>query len=201
MKNFILSAALSMAMLSSAAQAAPIDFAFSVSGTTNNWTYDFSVTNNLGADWQIYFFGVSLANPANAVDNKEMITSYLANWNNVIYGGTTTNYNVNWISPYTDIGVGPAATEHFLVSDTSTTALTEISWFAYGVKPDASGNYTDSPHLGRGFNPGFEGVNATILPPGPIPDPPGTVPEPDAYALLLAGMGMLGWIARRRKAA
>jgi hypothetical protein len=35
----------------------------------------------------------------------------------------------------------------------------------------------------------------------PIVDPgnPGVVPEPETYAMLLAGLGLLGWVGRRRK--
>jgi hypothetical protein len=35
--------------------------------------------------------------------------------------------------------------------------------------------------------------------PNTIIDIPGLVPEPETYAMLLAGLGLLGFMARRRK--
>ncbi|HUP09365.1 MAG TPA: PEP-CTERM sorting domain-containing protein [Caldimonas sp.] len=35
---------------------------------------------------------------------------------------------------------------------------------------------------------------------GITPPPVGAIPEPETYALMLAGLGMLSWVARRRRA-
>ena len=46
---------------------------------------------------------------------------------------------------------------------------------------------------GGGFT-GSLGISATPAPPPPLP-----VPEPETYALLLAGLGLVGFIAQRRQ--
>ncbi|MFN7174959.1 MAG: PEPxxWA-CTERM sorting domain-containing protein [Thermaurantiacus tibetensis] len=42
---------------------------------------------------------------------------------------------------------------------------------------------------------GFKGVGGTVVPPG------GVIPEPGTWAMLIAGFGMVGFAARRRRAA
>ena len=51
-----------VALLAGNVYAAP-SVAFKVSGSSGNWTLDFSVTNTLGANNNIYFFGVLLPAP------------------------------------------------------------------------------------------------------------------------------------------
>jgi hypothetical protein len=46
-------------------------------------------------------------------------------------------------------------------------------------------------HMGTVYLDGFGAVT---------PPPVGAVPEPETYALMLAGLGLVGWVARRRRA-
>lgn len=55
---------------------------------------------------------------------------------------------------------------------------------------------TDCPYGGHAGYVYLDGFGATALPPGPVT----AVPEPETLAMMLAGMGLVGAIARRRKA-
>ncbi|WP_229207456.1 MULTISPECIES: PEP-CTERM sorting domain-containing protein [unclassified Duganella] len=191
MKRLIRAAILAVGLTTGAAKAAPIDFTYTVSGTTGNWTYDFSVTNNLGYLWQIYLFGVSLPNATNPNSTLGMTTGYMTHFSHFTENGSTVDFNVNWVDRFTYKGVEPGQTGHFIVSDTSTSALTEINWYAYAYTGNSSDHYTGGPHLGSAYAPGFQGLNETILP----------IPEPETYAMLLAGLGILGFAARRKRTA
>jgi hypothetical protein len=58
------------------------------------------------------------------------------------------------------------------------------------------------PVLQGGASWGFGGINATAQAQLSIKafGTAAPVPEPNAYALMMAGIGLLGWVARRRKA-
>ena len=47
-------------------------------------------------------------------------------------------------------------------------------------------NWSNTPEFFYAFTVGLNG-------------PVGAVPEPETYAMLLAGLGMMGFVARRRK--
>jgi hypothetical protein len=97
--------------------------------------------------------------------------------------------------PYSSTTPFPSGTtRHFVVSDSSATALSEVSWFAFGIDAVTFAPYTGGPHLGANYNPGFEGVNANILEPSPMP-----VPEPSTYAMIFLGMGLIAAAARRKR--
>ncbi len=42
-------------------------------------------------------------------------------------------------------------------------------------------------------------IGRNIPPPPVIPPPPPTIPEPETYAMMLAGLGLIGAVARRRR--
>ena len=192
MKNLVLSAIIVATLAAGAAKAEPIDFTFTVSGTAENWAYDFSVTNNLGYIWQIYFFGVALPNASSPVDTLGMSTGQIPHWSNYFYNSSTVDFNVNWLNNSSYQGVAPGATGHFLVSDTSVSALDEIHWHAFAYTGNSNDVYTGGPYYGPKYNPGFEGINATILPQNPP-----AVPEAETYAMLLSGLAVVGAFARR----
>jgi hypothetical protein len=107
---------------------------------------------------------------------------------------TATNYAPGYLSSY----VSALITEISLYSTSSATALTSvtnsgINQLTLTYSPSLAGNYylkvagVTGGLLGGGYN-GAISV-AAVTP----------VPEPETYAMLLAGLGVMGFIARRRK--
>ena len=80
---------------------------------------------------------------------------------------------------------------------TSTLALPEIPsgspWQMYSIdfKPTVSGSFALSFHNQGGDNIGVLLDNVSVT----------AVPEPETYAMMLAGLGLLGFMAKRRKQA
>ena len=66
------------------AQANPVDVTYTVSGSPGAWSYDFSVTNNLGTPFSIYLFGVSFS--------ADHISASPAGWEDL---GQTAADNIN----------------------------------------------------------------------------------------------------------
>lgn len=188
MKNFLRSAIFAIAVWTTGAHAAPVDVSYTVTGSANNWTYDFAFTNNLGDDWKLYFLGVSLPAPGTAVPNGAL-SNWNYQWSNSGIGGVSTTYNAIWYDGNYFDSIQAGATVHLLVTDWSSTSLFQVGWFAYAVSSAEPGSYDggalyNGDHLSSDYNPGFEGVAA--------------VPEPETYAMLLAGLGLIGAIVRRK---
>ena len=82
-----------VALLAGNVYAAPI-VTFSVSGSSGDWSLDFSVTNTGGTN-DIYFFGVKLP----AVDITSIPTGWTTygDFNTVGFGGPDILFNNNWI--------------------------------------------------------------------------------------------------------
>lgn len=181
-------AAVTLAMLSGAAHAGPVDVTYTVSGSTGNWFLDFTVTNNmLGTTQDVYFFGVQLG----ARDIVGSPSGYDSNswtaWSNTSYGGSSMVYNNNWIG-YGSSHLTPGLSfSGFKVHSIDAIAPTGVNWFAYG-----SGSSYTGDHFNGNTNPGFEGRAGLAS---------AAVPEPTSIALVLAGLVGAGAISRRRRAA
>ena len=91
-------------------------------------------------------------------------------------------------------------------------------WYFSGGKDDMVTYYDASKtvrlgledNYGRASPPGYDydyndviiwmtNVGSKIPPPPPPVPPPPTIPEPETYAMMLAGLGMIGVMARRRR--
>jgi hypothetical protein len=180
-----------VALLAENIYATPI-VAGSLSGSSGDWTIDFSVTNTLGDSNDIYFFGVAINNefPNSTITGTP--TGWSANqpsvlWNNLATGGSSTQYNDNWIDQNDNDSnaIKPGQTlSGFMVHDTEVNAPFSELWFAYAI----GGTYTGGDNFHTSTNPGFQGLVSQRF--------GSTVPLPSS--LLLFGPGLVGLAAMRR---
>lgn len=164
--------------------AAPVDVSFTTSGSSGNWTYDFSVTNNIGGANSIYFFGVQVGQ-TNVTGSPAGwgFSSDNTPWANSPLGGSSTIYDNTWCCTFNGILNGQTLTG-FEVTVNSGTALSSIRWFAFAL----GDNDTNSDgHFYSNFNPGFEGVSVSA------------VPEPSTWAMMILGFAGVGFVAFRRR--
>jgi len=171
-----------VALLAGNVYAAPI-VSFNVSGSSGNWTLDFSVKNTLGGSNEIYFFGVELPTRNITASPSGWDPNEWTSWNNSALGGSSINYNNNWITNSTI--VNPISNNQtfsgFDVLDTEATAPTSVPWFAFAEL----GTYSGNDNFLSASNPGFEGFAS----PNSVPLPP---------SALLLGSGLLGLVGLRR---
>lgn len=170
------------------AKAEPI-VSYTANGSTGDWTLDFSVENPLGGTNDIYFFGVDVAN-STLVGIPAGWELHSSPWSNQPYGGSSTNYDDNWISASNGSDIIPGETlGGFTIHTTDATIPTSVQWYAYAV----FGQYTGSDYFNSSSNPGFEGVADFSTP------PPSAVPEPSSLVLLGIGAAGLGVFRLRRR--
>ncbi|MFZ4507257.1 MAG: PEP-CTERM sorting domain-containing protein [Fimbriimonas sp.] len=177
MKNILL---LALVAVAGAASAAPI-VSVTVTGTSGDYTYDFSINNTLGDANNIGFFGVVLG--ANHVVGIPEGFAFFGDgsWNqNATFGGSSTKYDNVW-KDETWSTLKPGSTLGGFRVYSILPLATDIKWFAFAY----GGYYHGSDHFGSPNFPLFEGtVNA--------------VPEPASMVAL--GAGALALVRRRKKA-
>jgi hypothetical protein len=182
-----------------ALRADPIDVTYTVSGTSGDYTLDFTVTNNLVSwpDQDLYFFGVALSGSDVTGTPGDFNGDLVSTWNNFEYDGLGSDitYNNNWISG----NLYPATSEsgfEALISDP--TIPVTVNWFAWttDATPDGTDPYTggendnQNPGFSPGENVGFEGV-ASYVPSPTVPDGGST--------MALLGVGLTALASLRRK--
>jgi hypothetical protein len=201
-KNLVILILMVFFGLLSSANADPINVSYTVSGSTGNWTLDFSVTDNLiGTDQGFYFFGVSLSsdnNTGSPTDYGPWTPQESAPWSNTELGGSSVLYNDTWVDDGNSAPPG-TTTSGFEVTISDAVAPTAVGWYVFttGGIP-----YCYTP-LDCTLNPGFEGailydtvsgtsVSTTTYYPQPQPQPePQPAPEPDSLILCATGLGLL----------
>jgi hypothetical protein len=148
-------------------------------GTSGDYTLNFSVTNNLNGINSIYFFGVMMDSNNTIVGSPTGFDSTAIDaWSNAPYGGSSRVYNLDWIDNNTFPIPFGTTQDGFLIHSTDTALPASVPWFAYGEQ----GSYTGNDNFNIPSNPGFEGF-VTLQ----------SVPEPSG--ILLGVFGSLGGLA------
>ena len=176
-----LASAMTALMLARAsASASTVDVSYTVSGSPGDWTYDFTITNNIGGTNDIYAVVIPLP-------SSDSIIGSPSGW-----GGVGTFAHLEWCYNgncgfFGTTNLAPGQTlSGFLVQDTSLSAMTSVQWTVFAE----GGTYTGSDNINPNNpgNPGFTGTATTPL--------PAALP---LFATGLGGLGLLGW-RRKRKA-
>ena len=165
-----------------ALRAAPIGVTYTVSGSSGNWTLDFTVANNLvgAADQALYLFGVNLSAPNVVGSPASYDPTVYQTWTNSGLGGSSILYNNVWLDATASNLLPGSSLTGFEVNITDAIAPQSVQWFAFTV---GSTSYTGGGSFGSDpTNPGFEGV---------------TTPEPPSFAF---GLLALASVLRLRRA-
>jgi hypothetical protein len=205
----IATAFLALLGASATANANPVDVSYTISGSADNWVYDFSVTNNIVANNVSPGYGTfgifKFATDTNACCLQG--SSSPTGWPQTgayFSGPDSTTYNNSWTNPAPYVvlntqvatGILPGQTlSGFILSDPfDTTPVLSFNWTVYAQGPgDYKGpdNVTYSGQAGDA--PIFDGTATATL------SVPSGVPEPSTWAMMLLGFAGIGFMAYRRK--
>lgn len=187
-----LAGAMSLAL--SWASAAPVDVGVSTTGSDGDWSFDFTVANNIlhPEHAQIFLFAVEFGGPGDMVGAPFTFLPVGAISAVPSDGNPPADYSFGWIDIGLDSDDGPhldpgTSMGGFTLHTDSITAPGSISWIvaAYAGEDDLS---DDDGHDGLGYVT-YQGVITTGV---------SAVPEPSTYALMLLGIGAFALRRERR---
>ena len=108
-----------------------------------------------------------------------------------------TTYHVpgQWVEPCWECGYGGSVSQYVEAHDVTVPAYTVLGT-ASGSHASSGDPFTIDWYTGHAYSTGQPSVD----PFGSSVTFTAAVPEPSEYALMLAGLGLMGWTARRRRA-
>jgi hypothetical protein len=121
----------------------PPTVTYSVGGSSNDWTLDFTVDNNTNQN--LYFVGVQLpATDVTGAPSSDWCVSPACDtpWSNSAQGGSSISYNNVWIiggvGSVGSIDPGDALSGFTALDTTDLASPTIVPWFAYTEMPGRS---------------------------------------------------------------
>ena len=161
------------------------EVSYTSSGSSGDYTLDFTVQNNLNPGMDIYYFGVLLSQP-NITGSPGDFGSAAIGWNNASAGGSSIVYNNIWLdNSYSSLPAGNSLSG-FDVQISNAVAPTSVEWFVYAYYGEP---WTGGGNFNTDSNPGFEGI-ATL---SNVPDAGSTM------AMLGGAFAAMGAFARRSR--
>ncbi|HNC23022.1 MAG TPA: hypothetical protein PLU52_02360 [Opitutaceae bacterium] len=154
-RNLLLSSSLALVAVVGL-RAEPVNVSYTVTGTSGDYTLNFSITNNISAGQHLYFFGTKLGGAGITASPSGWDPSMWSIWNPTTYGGSgpNINFNNNWIDLSINSGGGLAfgdTLSGFSVHILDAAAPEFVDWFAYSY-----GDYYQGPFdFNNTYNPGF----------------------------------------------
>ncbi len=142
-------------------RADPVNVSYNVTGSSGDYTLNFSVTNNIDSNQRIYFFGTRLSGSGVTGSPADWDSSTWPIWNPATYNssGPNIDFNNNWINfgLFSGEGIHFGDTlSGFSVHIYDTEAPVSVEWFAYSY---GDGNpYTGPGSFNPDTNPGFSGT-------------------------------------------
>jgi hypothetical protein len=185
--------------------------AVSTSGTFGGWgylstvtttapghlVYAITLTNNTGADVSGALWGFGIDPDQGIPGGFGFSTTNVINGVGLLSSVTATDSNGSWIT-LKDITAAGAQHVRPYVDSVCCSPVDPLAMYAAAQVPGSFGFFDHSINLA--FTLGHDGVlknqESTVLGYELIM---GAVPEPETYAMFMAGLGLMGFIARRRK--
>jgi hypothetical protein len=178
-----------------------IDVSYYVTGTSGDYTLEFTVANNLTSvsTSDVYQFGIDLGD-ASIIKSPSGYADF-ANWkhaSNGISGGSNITYDLYWLdSQHFNLLTPGQSLSGFSVHSKSLVAPPSIKWFAFAANFASTpthymggGNFYESNNLRL---LGFEGTASQVT-------PPAAVPEPATLSLAaIGGLASVLYFGRKRR--
>lgn len=201
-------AAAAFAFSVAAAEAAPVEVTYTVTGTSGDWYLNFTVTNNISINNEIYLLRFYVDQAVRAVSAPKSWRYYDSNTSFYV-SNQLYKFNHLWQGGYGNVNEGNFLIQNgeslsgFAVKSKSIFEPTYINWAAYThgdsyYGPDVAFYSSDSPYFYSKF-PVFVGEASEAVPSNPdTPDIP-AVPEPGSIWLVTVALAALISCSRKMR--
>jgi hypothetical protein len=187
-------------------------YAWTSKGTYNGLT--FSQALNFDVHSSVIHSTISFTNTSTAqVNNVAYAVGFDPDQDLTSYGTFSTNNTINSQGLDASVSAYGTGTNHMITLNNTSgfaakASITGWSTDAYGLSSTGGNIGNGDNTIALGYNIGSFAIHETktlsydyVVSSGPVAETiTASVPEPETYAMLLAGLGLMGAVAKRRKA-